>query len=76
MEGDQTLMTRGEQRRVLDTMHHNNHTTLHMEADMIRSHMKRQHHLTDLILGTIVLSQQWAEITTVSRQFSLNYLDH
>jgi hypothetical protein len=53
-------------------MHHNNHTTLHMEVDMIPSHMdrdshmERHSHLTDLILGIMMLGQQWAETTMVS----------
>jgi hypothetical protein len=71
-EGDRTLTTRGGQYRVVDTMHHSNHITLHKEADTTQSHMnrhshtERHQHLTDLILGTMVLSQQWAETTMVS----------
>jgi hypothetical protein len=59
-------MTKEDQRPVVDTMHHNNHTTLHTKADMIRSHTEPRHLLMDRILGTMLLSQQWAETTTVS----------
>lgn len=68
--GGQTPTMREELHWGVDTTHLSNHITLHREADTIRSRMARRHRHMDLMLGTMVPSPQWAEITMVSIQSS------
>ena len=68
--GGQTLTTREVMCLAVDTMHLSNHTTLHKEADTIRSHTEQRHHLMDRALVTMVLNQLWAEITMVNLHHS------
>jgi syntaxin 1B/2/3 len=64
--GGRTPTTREEVHRVVDMMRLNNHTTLHTEVDITRSHTAQHHRRMVPMPGTMVLSQQWAGITMVS----------